>query len=336
MGGKFYKILKVKAIALLSGGLDSILAVKLILEQGIEVEGVTFETPFFSARKARSMAKKVGLPLVIIDITEEHLEMLKAPRYGYGKNMNPCIDCHILMLKIAGKRMEETGADFVFTGEVLGQRPMSQGRQSLDLVAKRSGYQEYILRPLSAKLLPETKPEIESKVDRQKLLDLQGRSRKRQIEMARCYGITDYSTPAGGCLLTDPMFSKRLKDLFKHHRDFRIRDIELLKFGRHFRINNTTRVIVGRNSLDNEAIQRFYEEGDILIHMTHFPGPTAIVPDGADEADEKVCRHAAAICAYYSDAPKDVENIATCKAGKNVTLITTKAFSRGDVEQWMI
>ncbi|MDI6776482.1 MAG: tRNA 4-thiouridine(8) synthase ThiI [Syntrophales bacterium] len=325
--------MKIKAIALLSGGLDSILAAKLILEQGIEVEGVTFETPFFGARKARTAAQNIGLPLFIIDITEEYLEMLKAPRYGYGKNMNPCIDCHILMLKIAGKRMKETGADFVFTGEVLGQRPMSQGRQSLDVVAKKSGYQGYILRPLSAKLLPETKPEMEGKVDRQKLLDLQGRSRKRQMEMARRYGITDYSTPAGGCLLTDPMFSKRLKDLFEYHRDFRIRDMELLKFGRHFRINNTTRVVVGRNSSDNKAIQRLYEEGDIMIHMTHFPGPTVLVPDGGDE---EICYQAAAICAYYSDAPKDVENIATCTVGGNVTLITTKAFSRGDIEQWMI
>ncbi|OIP91198.1 MAG: tRNA 4-thiouridine(8) synthase ThiI [Syntrophaceae bacterium CG2_30_49_12] len=333
MGGKYCKILKIKAIALISGGLDSILAAKLILEQGIEVEGVAFKTPFFGARKARTAAQNIGLPLFIIDITEEHLEMLKAPRYGYGKNMNPCIDCHILMLKIAGKRMEAIGADFIVTGEVLGQRPMSQGRQSLGVVAKKSGYQEYILRPLSAKLLAETKPEREGKVAQQKLLDLQGRSRKRQLEMARQYGITNYSTPAGGCLLTDPMFSKRLKDLFAHHRDFRVRDIELLKFGRHFRINNTTTVIVGRNSSDNKAIQRLYEEGDILIYMTHFPGPTVIVPYGGDE---ETCYKAAAICAYYSDAPKDVENIATCTIGKNVTLITTKAFHREDMERWII
>ena len=331
--------MKVKAIALLSGGLDSILAARLILEQGIEVEGVTFETPFFGAQKARTVAQKVGLPLVIIDITEEHLEMLKAPRYGYGKNMNPCIDCHILMLKIAGKRMEETGADFVFTGEVLGQRPMSQGRQSLDVVAKNSGYQGSILRPLSARLLAETKPEMEGKVDRQKLLDIQGRGRKRQIEMARRYGITDYSTPAGGCLLTDPMFSKRLRDLFEHHRDFRVRDIELLKFGRHFRSSKTTKIIVGRDSIDNQAIQRLYEEGDILIHMTHFPGPTVLVPYGGDE---KTCYHAAAICAYYSDAPKDVESTVTCKVGKNTTLITTKEVGSifkiepALIEQWMI
>lgn len=322
-----------KAIALLSGGLDSILAAKLILEQGIEVEGVTFETPFFGARKARKVAQNIGLPLFTMDITEEHLEMLKAPRYGYGKNMNPCIDCHILMLKTAGKRMEATGADFVVTGEVLGQRPMSQGRQSLDVVAKKSGYPEHILRPLSARLLAETKPEKEGKVERQKLLDIQGRSRKRQLEMATQYGITGYSTPAGGCLLTDPMFAKRVKDLFARRRDFRIRDIELLKFGRHFRINETSTVIVGRNSFENEAIQRLYKEEDIIIQMAYFPGPTVIVPYGGDE---ETCCHAAAICAYYSDAPKDIENIAACTLGGNVTLMTTKAFPKGELERWII
>ena len=322
-----------KAIALLSGGLDSILAAKIIMEQGIEVEGLTFETPFFGARKARKVAQNIGLPLSTMDITEEHLEMLKAPRYGYGKNMNPCIDCHILMLKNAGRRMEASGADFVVTGEVLGQRPMSQGRQSLDVVAKRSGYPEYILRPLSARLLVETKPEKEGKVERQKLFDIQGRSRKRQMEMAKQYGIIGYSAPAGGCLLTDPMFAKRIKDLFAHRGDFRIRDVELLKFGRHFRINETTAIIAGRNSSDNEAIQRLYEEGDIMVQMAHFPGPTVIVPYGGDD---EICRHAAAICAYYSDAPKDVENIAACTVGENVTLLTTKAFPKGLLEKWII
>ena len=165
------------------------LAVKVIQEQGIEVEGVTFETPFFNAEKARRTAEQIGIPLIVMDITEEHLEMLKAPRYGYGRNMNPCIDCHTLMLMTAGRKMEELRASFVFTGEVLGQRPMSQTKQSLHIVAKNSGYGEYILRPLSARLLPETIPEKEGKVDRGRLLDIQGRGRKRQIEMAKRYGI---------------------------------------------------------------------------------------------------------------------------------------------------
>ncbi|MBW2559118.1 MAG: tRNA 4-thiouridine(8) synthase ThiI, partial [Deltaproteobacteria bacterium] len=180
-------MLKVKGIALISGGLDSILAVKVVQEQGIEVQGVAFETPFFSADSALEACKAIDLPLSVVDITREHLVMLRAPRYGYGKNMNPCIDCHILMLKKAGEKMESENADFIFTGEVLGQRPMSQGKQSLHIVAKRSGYQEYIVRPLSAGLLPETKPEMEGKIDRQRLLDIQGRSRKRQMELADRY-----------------------------------------------------------------------------------------------------------------------------------------------------
>ncbi|MBU2053859.1 MAG: tRNA 4-thiouridine(8) synthase ThiI, partial [Proteobacteria bacterium] len=218
--------MKVKGIALFSGGLDSTLAVKVISDQGIEVRGITFETPFFGAAKARAAAAGIGLPLQVLDITEEHLKMLRAPRYGYGKNMNPCIDCHTLMLKIAGRKMEEEGADFVFTGEVLGERPMSQGKQSLQVVAKNAGYPDRILRPLSAKLLPETEPEREGKVDRSRLCDLQGRGRKRQMEMAAHYRIASYPAPAGGCLLTDPIFSRRLRDLFAHHPDCRVRDIE--------------------------------------------------------------------------------------------------------------
>jgi len=181
--------LKVNAIALFSGGLDSILAVKVIQEQDIDVLGITFVTPFFGAKKSIEAAKRIGLPLLTLNITEEHLVMLKAPKYGYGRNMNPCIDCHALMLKIAGEKMEELGADFLFTGEVLGQRPMSQGKQSLHVVAKNSGYNGYVLRPLSATLLPETIPETEGKVNRKRLLDIQGRGRKRQMEMAKNYGI---------------------------------------------------------------------------------------------------------------------------------------------------
>jgi tRNA U34 2-thiouridine synthase MnmA/TrmU len=193
MGHPSDKILK--AIALFSGGLDSMLSVRLLLEMGIDVEGVVFETPFFGAEKARSAARAVGVPLTVIDLTAPHLVMLKAPRYGYGKNMNPCIDCHTLMLKTAGAYMQTAGADFVSTGEVLGQRPMSQTRQSLLLVAKNSGYSDVILRPLSAQLLPETKPEREGKLDRTRLLAIQGRGRKTQIEMARRYGIVDYAPP---------------------------------------------------------------------------------------------------------------------------------------------
>jgi tRNA-specific 2-thiouridylase len=334
MGGENRKILKVKGISLLSGGLDSLLATKVILEQGIEVLGVTFETPFFSARKAQKAATDMGLTLLTLDITEEHIEMLKAPKYGYGKNMNPCIDCHTLMLNKAGRIMEEEGADFVFTGEVLGQRPMSQNRQSLYIVAKNSGYGDYILRPLSAKLLAETKPEIERKIDREKLLDFRGRGRKDQLALARHYGISDYAAPAGGCLLTDPLFSKRLKDLFDHQKDFKIRDVNLLKVGRHFRTDTFSKVIVGRNSFDNEAILRLSEDRDTIIRMANFPGPTVLVPY---ECDDRTLLLAASICALYSDAPNDTEVITTCSRINNVIRsVRVKAAKRDEVESLII
>jgi tRNA U34 2-thiouridine synthase MnmA/TrmU len=333
MGGEYRQILKVKGIGLFSGGLDSMLAAKVIMALGVEVTGVTCTTPFFSPEKAQAAAKEIGLHLVEVDITKEHLDILKAPRYGYGKNMNPCIDCHTLMLKTAGRIMEERGADFIFTGEVLGQRPMSQTRQSLYIVAKNSGYQEYILRPLSALLLPATRPEIEGTVDRQRLLAIKGRGRKDQIEMARHYGIGHYSAPAGGCLLTDSMFSKRLRDLFRHGMDFEIRDIELLKYGRHFRINEFSKAIVGRNSVENETLQRLSRGEDIVINMEQFPGPTVIVPYGSGET---TILSAASLCASYSDAPKNEEVTALCRKGDSTSHIQVKAALRDDIECWLI
>jgi tRNA-uridine 2-sulfurtransferase len=333
VGGQTGQVLKVKAIALFSGGLDSILAAKVILEQDIEVEGVTFETPFFGALKAEIAAKNIGLPLMVINFTDAHLQMLKTPRYGYGKNMNPCIDCHTLMLKTAGKRMDATGADFIFTGEVLGQRPMSQTRQSLHVVAKNSGYEEVILRPLSAQLLPETSPEREAKVDRTKLLAIQGRGRKTQIAMATSYGIRDYSPPAGGCLLTDVNFSKRLRDLFDHTPDYRIRDIELLKYGRHFRIDKRCKAIVGRNQADNLAIQGLIEEGDCIIHMADVPGPTVLVPGGGND---ELLSFATGLCALYSNSPKDGESGVVCKTGRTDRIISIKPLPRQDAQRLLI
>jgi tRNA-uridine 2-sulfurtransferase len=326
-------ILKTKAIALFSGGLDSILAFNVIAEQGIEVLGITFSTPFFGAEKARATARRIGLSLTVLDITEEHMRMLRSPRYGYGKNMNPCIDCHTLMLKVAGRRMEEEGADFVLTGEVLGQRPMSQGKQSLYVVAKNAGYPDRILRPLSARLLPETEPERSGKVDRSRLCDIQGRGRKRQMEMAVHYGVTSYPPPAGGCLLTDPIFARRLRDLFDRHPGHRIRDIELLKVGRHFRLTETTKVVVGRNATDNETIERLAEAGDELIRIDPFPGPTVLIPGGGDDDTRRL---AAGLCARYSDAPRDREVIVYFHRDGNVTSLTVAAMEPAEAEKMLI
>lgn len=325
--------MKRKAISLFSGGLDSILAAKIILDQGIEVMGVVFESPFFSSQKAIDAAKENSLPLMVVDISEEHLEILKAPKYGYGKNFNPCIDCHALMLKKAGKIMQDTECDFIITGEVLGQRPMSQNKQALHIVSKNSGYHTYILRPLSAKLLPKSKPEIEGMVDREKLFSIHGRGRKIQEFLAQHYGIKNYSPPAGGCLLTDPLFTRKLRDLFSHQTEINVRDVELLKLGRLFRINNTVKVIIGRNRSDNSAIIRASEDKDVIINIMNFPGPTAIIPGGCDDSS---LYHAASICALYSDSPKDTEVIASIRTGKAVRNILTRAARREDIKNQMI
>jgi len=335
MGNEAHPILKkpVKVLALFSGGLDSSIAVKVIQDQGIEVLGVTFTTPFFGAEKAEEAARRVGIPLLILDITEEHLAMVKAPRYGYGRNMNPCIDCHTLMFKITGRQMEERGFDFIISGEVLGQRPMSQNKQMLHVVAKNAGYEPYILRPLSARLLPATLPEKEGKVDRDRLLDIHGRGRKRQMELAGHYGITEYANPAGGCLLADPMFSKRLRDLFTHEKETPVRDIELLKVGRHIRLDGKTKVIVGRKKAENNALLDLSRPEDAVISVRDFPGPVCLIPHGGDE---KTLEEAASICASYSDAPPEVEIVMRCRVGRDTRLVTVKAASKESFQNRII
>ena len=325
--------MKVKGLSLFSGGLDSILAVKVIQEQGIDVVALSFTTPFFSAEKAVAAARNIDLPLLIDDITDEHLVMLRSPRYGYGRNMNPCIDCHALMLKKAGEKMVELGADFIFTGEVLGQRPMSQTKQSLHIVAKNSGFEPFVVRPLSAKLLPIIMVEEKGLVDRARLLDIQGRGRKRQMALACRYGITEYNNPAGGCLLTDPLFSRRLRDLFEHTARPAVRDIELLKYGRHFRINEATKVIVGRNRKENEMLLKFYAPTDIVITTRDYPGPVTLIPAGCDQA---FLARAASLCVSYSDAPKDGGVTTVCRMGEAQFILTAKACPREETERWMV
>jgi len=321
-----------KAIALFSGGLDSVLAAEIMRRQNIDVLCLTFVTPFFDARKAQAAAKQSNLPLVIQDITPDHLDMLKSPRYGYGKNMNPCIDCHTLMLKIAGEKMEETGSHFIITGEVLGQRPMSQNKQSLYVVAKNSGYPDYILRPLSARLLDPIKAERENLIDRTKLLSIQGRGRKDQMKLAADFGILKYAPPAGGCLLTDPVFSRRLRDLFACQGDRTIRDFELLKYGRHFRIDDHCKVIVGRNNSDNESLKKLASPDDLILNMAAFPGPIVFVPYGRD-TDKKI---AAALCVRYSDAPDDAEAKVICQWGDSSETIMSGAASKEDCAGWVL
>lgn len=295
------KIKKGKALGLCSGGLDSILAGVLLREQGVDVTWISFVTPFFSAKKAKKASGLNGIPLIVRDITECYLPMLKKPPRGYGKNMNPCMDCHCLMFNIAGTIMDEINADFLFSGEVLGQRPMSQVRSSLRYVEKHSGFDGRILRPLSALRLDETLMEKEGLVDRSRLLGFSGRSRKPQMALAEQYGITDYPAPAGGCLLTEKVFSARLKDLFSHKKSFSREELENLKHGRHLRLSTDAKIVVGRNKADNDQIFGLYRPmEDILIRMDVVAGPYVLMHNGGSEASILL---AAEICAGYSRVP---------------------------------
>lgn len=299
----------IKALALLSGGLDSTLAVRIILEQGIEVEGINFVTIFCNCTSkkmgcsaGKQAAKILGIKLKVINTTKEFLEIVKNPKHGYGKNMNPCIDCRIYMLKLAKNYMEECGASFLITGEVLGERPMSQRRVALQIIERESGLEGLILRPLSAQLLPPTIPEKEGWVDRSRLLAFQGRSRRPQIELATQLGIKDYPCPAGGCLLTDPGFALRIKDLLRFKPDFDINDVHLLKFGRHLRLSPILKAVVGRNESENKQILTFAQENDILFRLVDFPGPLTLL---RGMSNQKEIELTAAITAYYSKARKE-------------------------------
>lgn len=323
----------IRALGVFSGGLDSMLAARVLTEQGVEVELLTFVTPFFGPERARKSAAILGLPLREMDITEKYYPLLFTPRYGFGKGHNPCIDCHILMLREAAAVMQAEGFHFLFTGEVLGQRPMSQNRQALELVAKGSGVPELVLRPLSAQLLPPTLPEREGWVDRERLLNLSGRGRKRQMELAEKYGLRDYPSPAGGCLLTDPGYAARLKELLAHQAQVARQDLELLKWGRHFRLPAGPKAVVGRTRRENEAITGLVRPGDLMLKVLGVPGPVVLIPGGG--AGEAVAQ-AARLAAAYSDArPGTPVTVLAEGANKprRLSLITPE---KAELADWLI
>ena len=293
---------KIKAIGLFSGGLDSVLATKLIIDQGIVVVGLTFSTPFFSNKNksiVKTGADQLGIPLHIIELKEDYLKMIRNPNHGYGSAINPCIDCRIFMLEKAKIFMEQNKAHFLFTGEVLGQRPMSQYRRSLDLIAKASGLSDLLLRPLSAKLLPITELEKEGLVDRKKLLGISGRSRKKQLELVKKYKITTYSAPAGGCLLTEKGYAEKLKDLWEYKKKVTLKEVSLLKFGRYF-ISKKARIIVGRNKEENKELLNLKSPSDYFFTCPSFPSPVTLLI--GDKTKENI-KEAARLTARYSDAP---------------------------------
>ncbi len=264
-----------RALSLLSGGLDSILAAKILQEQGIKVTGLGFTSYFFNAQAGKKAAQQIGIDFMEIDFSNEHLALVKNPRYGRGRGMNPCIDCHILMLKKAKEIMGED-YDFVVTGEVLGQRPMSQNKRALELIAEKSGLSGYLVRPLSAKLLKPSLPEEKNWINREKLLDISGRARKKQINLAKEYQITEYPSPAGGCLLCELEYGKKLKKMLDNWEDAEGDDIRLLKIGRHFWFNENL-ILIGRNQEDNQMIENLSQRGDLVIKPKEFKGPVVLI-----------------------------------------------------------
>ena len=295
-----------KALGLLSGGLDSSLAALALKRQGVEVTCIAFATPFFGADRARAAAERMEIPLIVQDISEIHLAMIKKPRYGYGKNMNPCIDCHAMMFRLAGEHMAAGGFDFLFSGEVLGQRPMSQNSRALNSVANYSGYPDRILRPLSAKVLPITAIEEQGLVDREQLLDIQGRSRKPQEALAKEWGLKEYPAVGGGCLLTEKSFSNRLRDLLEHNPEATVLEAELLKAGRQFRLSKMTKLILGRKQADNDRIKELTRPEDIQMWADSFTGPLGLI---TGEASQEELATAAALVATYGKG-KDESQVA--------------------------
>ena len=294
------------------------MAIEVMRRLAVEVIPVSFFSPFFGSSSAEKAAEQLGISLLTFDITEEFLTMLPDPKYGYGKNMNPCIDCKGLIFGRAGELMDQHDAEFIFSGEVLGQRPMSQNKQSLDIVAKLSGYEDHILRPLSAKLLPPPLVLREGKLDVNELLDFAGRGRKRQMQLADEFGIKSYPTAAGGCKLTEPAFARRLRRLYETDSTPSVRLINLLKLGRQVRLGKAATLVVGRTEVENEAIERLASETDTLLTVIGHLGPTGLltVPCGRGEIEL-----AASVVARYSDAPRDGEvKVEVVRAGQREEL----------------
>jgi tRNA U34 2-thiouridine synthase MnmA/TrmU len=326
-----------KAIALYSGGLDSTLAILVAMRQGIEVTAITFLTHFgcdisdksSCSKNPFAASEKFGFDVKLCHLSDKFIDIVKNPKFGHGKNMNPCIDCRILMLKEAKEFMKMTGADFIITGEVRYQRPMSQRRDTFPKIDREAGLKGYVLRPLSARLLKPTIPEQMGIVNRELLCNFHGRSRKPQMALAKEMGLTEYPAPAGGCLLTDPLYSYRLKELLTHNPSPSVKDINLLRIGRHFRISDNYRIIVGRDENENNTIQSLAENDDYLLWVDGFGSPLTIVCANADDnpTDEDL-KLAASICARYSDAKRlPLVEVTVVGKGSEFKIQTTPATS---------
>jgi len=287
-----------RAIGLLSGGLDSALAARLLLDQGIEVIGLHLRSPTACRTDVRGVARELGIRLEVRDKGAQYLRLLRHPRWGYGRNMNPCLDCRVFMFQLARPLMEECGAGFLFSGEVVGQRPMSQMRRGIEMIDRHTGLEGRILRPLSARLLPETEPERRGWVDRARLLAISGRGREQQLALAARFGLAHAQSPGGGCLLTDPIYSAKLRDLFQHapEQETAAEDVALLSTGRHFRVHAALKVVLGRDAAENRRLAEFAGSGRWLVEPDGFQGPAALV---CGPRDEESLRQAIALIVRY-------------------------------------
>ena len=320
---------KKKVVALLSGGLDSQLAVRMMQEQGFDVSAVAIKTPFcdFDCGRGcgfeiRERADDLNVNLKTVYLGDEYIEMLKNPKHGIGAGFNPCVDCRTMMFDAAKKHMEEIGAEFIISGEVLGQRPMSQHAPALRTIENESDLVGKIVRPLSAALLPETDPEKDGLIKRENLGMIRGRTRRGQLDMAKKYGIENPPNAGGGCLLTEPHFGIKAKDLFSHTKNPTINDIDLLKIGRHFRLDEETKFIVGRNKDENEMIKAIALPGDILLEAKDFVGPVSILRGSNAKQHLKF---ASSITLRYSDAPNNEQAIVSIRDNDLVEEIASKS-----------
>ncbi|TET34924.1 MAG: DUF814 domain-containing protein [Planctomycetota bacterium] len=330
-----------KAILLLSGGLDSTLAGKLLLELGFEVEAVNFVSQFcrctpksFSCSAAQTAAKQLDIPLKVFAKGEDYFELVKKPRFGRGRGVNPCIDCRIYTFRRAGEYMREIGADFIATGEVLGQRPMSQRKHTMMLIEKESGLEGFIVRPLCAHLLPPSIPEQKGVIDRDKLKSIQGRNRRPQFRLAEELGLKDYLCPSGGCQLTDVEFAARFKDMLEYEPDADLNSARLLSYGRHFRLPGGAKIVVGRNEPENLEIERLVNDDDVLLEPIDIPGPSVLCR-GA-KSPESLKTAAALLVSYTKSNTADVEVTKGPNSIQNTVIKNVAPPDKTRIEEWRV
>ena len=324
-----------RCVTLLSGGLDSMLAIRIMQDQGIEVEALNFKTMFTCCQDLSAQAAhRLGVRLTVVSQEDDYLDLIKNPRFGYGKGANPCVDCRIYMFERAEKFMEQIGADFIVSGEVVGQRPMSQKRRDLDVISHQSGLEDLLLRPLSAKLLLPTLPERKGLVDRDRLYAFQGRSRKGLIRLAKAYGLDEVPTPSTGCALTEPLFGKKVHDLIQIQVDPKPWDFELVKVGRHFRLDNQTKVILGRNEAENHQLEYSHRlpeaTSTALLDPENFSGPVALV---SGPPTEQAIEFALALVLRYGTKKKEADNSVCVTIGEQTSTMLATAHPQAEVAE---